>query len=373
MLCHDGPQPKIVRKVQEALALLPIFLCVRDDIVVVPTMPSKTVLEKIAALGIPIPEIAVGWDSISSRNIQGVVPWGKSPQHPIKQSWNKIDQAHYTKSYGAQRLREFIATHPHPLLNPKEPIGITCSTMEEVEQALEYWSCPVVIKANLGASGRNTIRHLGSWEQGQQKWVSRILALQGCCVVEPILERIIDFSMQITIDNTTKIRHQGPIRQFTTKQGQYLGHWLGQVHKGLPSDIIRVLYQHDWKKLLSQLSMFVGRRLAQEGHRGVAGIDCFLYRKDQQLFIRPIVEINPRYTMGHVAQSIRKRCSGPAIFSLARTSVLEESPIILSKGLCTQGHTQLNEESAALGVFLTISQDLCAQWCAHHEVSRAPV
>ena len=77
--------------------------------------------------------------------------------------------------------------------------------------------------------------------------------------------------------------------------------------------------------------------------------------------------------MGHVAQAIRKRCSGPAIFSLARTSVLEESSITLNKGLCTQGHIRLNEEDATMGVFLTISQDLCAQWCAHHEVSQPPV
>ena len=169
MLCHNGPQPKIIQKVQESLALLPIFLCVRDDIIVVPIMPSKALLEKISTLGIAIPEIAVGWDSISSRKIQGVIPWGKSPQYPAD-SWRDIDQAHYTKSYGVQCLKDFITCHPHPLLNPKEPIGTICTSIQEVNQAIEQWSCPVVIKANLGASGRNTIRHLGSWEQGQKKW-----------------------------------------------------------------------------------------------------------------------------------------------------------------------------------------------------------
>ena len=169
-LCHDGPQPKIVRKVQESLALLPIFLCVRDDIVVVPVMPSKELLERIAMLGVAIPEISVGWNSLSSRKIQGIVPWGKSPRHTLGQPWRDIDRAHYTKSYGVRCLNDFIVQTTHPLINPEEPIGITCSNMKEVEQALEKWSCPVVIKANLGASGRNTIRHLGTWEQGQKKW-----------------------------------------------------------------------------------------------------------------------------------------------------------------------------------------------------------
>ncbi|MAA78389.1 MAG: hypothetical protein CL916_03950 [Deltaproteobacteria bacterium] len=372
-LCHDGPQPKIVRKIQEALALLPIFLCVRDDILVVPTMPSPPLLEKIAGLGFPIPEISVGWKPISSRTIQGIIPWGKSPQHPVKESWRDIDKDHYSKSYGAQCLNDFIKHHPHPLLNPEEPIGISCSTIEEVEQAIERWSCPVVIKANLGASGRNTIRHLRKWEQGQKKWISRTLALQRCCVVEPILNRIIDFSMQIMIDDSMKVRHQGPIRQFTTQQGQYLGHWLGPVHKGLPKEMIRTLYQYDWKKMLANMSMFVGRRLAQEGHRGVIGVDCFLYQKDKQIFIRPIVEINPRYTMGHIAQAIRKRCSGPAIFSISRQNIMEESSITLHKSMCTQGHVRLNEDNAALGVFLTISQEMCAQWCMRHSISKAPI
>lgn len=372
MLCHDGPQPKIVRNIQDALSILPIFLCVRDDIVVVPSMPSTVLLEKISALGFPIPELSVGWSSISTRNIQGIIPWGKSPQYPVGESWTQNDRNHYTKSYGSLCLKDFVTQYSHPLINPNEPIGISCTTIQEVQQAIAKWSCPVVIKADLGASGRNTIRHMGAWEQGQLKWVHRILRQQGCCVIEPMLERIIDFSMQITIDETMKIRQQGPIRQFTTPQGQYLGHWLGPVHKGLPKDIIRMLYQHDWKKMLAHMSNFVGLRLAQEGHRGVVGIDCFLYRQDQEIFIRPIVEINPRYTMGHIAQALRKRCAAPAIFSISRQSSMEESSIVLQKGMCTKGHVRLNENNTAMGVFLTVSQEQCADWCARHAIPYAP-
>jgi hypothetical protein len=214
---------------------------------------------------------------------------------------------------------------------------------------------------------------MGSWEQGQKAWISRILTLQGACVVEPILNRVMDFSMQIMIDNTMRIRHQGPIRQFTTPQGQYLGHWLGAVHKGLPTEWVRRLYECNWKKLLLEITKFVGDRLAREGHRGVAGIDCFLYRAENQLFLRPVVEVNPRYTMGHVAQAIRGRCSGPAIFSIARHNPIEESTMNMKKGQCTQGHVRLNEHDDTLGVFLTVSQELCSLWSSKHLIVHAPV
>lgn len=370
MLCHDGPQPKIVRNVQKSLSLLPIFLCARDDIVLVPAQPSTALLEKLSSFGYTIPEFAVGRASIHDRKIQGVIPWGKNPSDPL---WKESDRKHYTKSYGAYILREFLAQHSHPLLNPEEPVGIVCTTLLQVQEAIQSWSRPVVIKADLGASGRNTIRFMGTWEQGQEAWISRTLAQQGACVVEPILDRVMDFSMQIHIDNNDRVRQQGPIRQFTTPQGQYLGHWLGAVHKGLPTKWIRTLYEHDWKKLLSTLTTFVGTYLASEGHRGVAGIDCFLYRDEENIFIRPVVEINPRHTMGHVAQSVRKRCYGPAIFSLARRSPIEESTMTMKKGLCAQGHARLNENNATIGVFLTVSAQICAQWCVEHQIPYKPI
>ena len=45
----------------------------------------------------------------------------------------------------------------------------------------------------------------------------------------------------------------------------------------------------------------------EAGYAGPVGIDALVYRRDGRLRIKPIVEINPRFTMGRVALALSGR------------------------------------------------------------------
>jgi hypothetical protein len=47
------------------------------------------------------------------------------------------------------------------------------------------------------------------------------------------------------------------------------------------------------------------------GHRGPLGIDAMLVSTDEGPRLCPILEVNPRYTMGRIALALRKRCGRP--------------------------------------------------------------
>jgi hypothetical protein len=60
--------------------------------------------------------------------------------------------------------------------------------------------------------------------------------------------------------------------------------------------------------LIERLIPFVGEKLATQGFTGPFGVDCFIFEDTAgRLKIHPMIEINPRHTMGRVALSISKR------------------------------------------------------------------
>jgi hypothetical protein len=64
---------------------------------------------------------------------------------------------------------------------------------------------------------------------------------------------------------------------------------------------------------MEAVGRFVGEALHGLGHRGPAGVDALVYRDTAGgLRLKPIVEVNPRYTMGHVALRVRRQLASGA-------------------------------------------------------------
>jgi hypothetical protein len=70
-----------------------------------------------------------------------------------------------------------------------------------------------------------------------------------------------------------------------------------------PVDIVARLH-----RLFDQVRKRLEAKLVDAGYSGPVGIDAFVYRDiDGQCHLKPIVEINPRYTMGRVTLELMKR------------------------------------------------------------------
>ena len=113
------------------------------------------------------------------------------------------------------------------------------------------------------------------------------------------------------------IKRLGLTRFCTDERGQYQGTFLCNATWGLPARIQRWLSDEGRHKgrlpeAISRLSAFVGQRLAEAGHEGPAGIDMMICQSPHtpdKLTLKPIVEINPRITMGHIGLSLHQCCA----------------------------------------------------------------
>ena len=121
---------------------------------------------------------------------------------------------------------------------------------------------------------------------------------------------MVDFSIQLDVQsNRTKAVTIG--RFETDNQGQYLGHHLGAMHSGLDKDLLRFIHgdgkdSQRMRRLGTQVADVVGRALQSVGYTG--SVDAMIVRTPMGYRIRPIVEVNPRYTMGQLPMNSQDMC-----------------------------------------------------------------
>ena len=93
----------------------------------------------------------------------------------------------------------------------------------------------------------------------------------------------------------------GITRFLTDGRGQYIGHRLGRKFGDLDQELRRALHEGGLLAELESVAARVVECLAATGYSGPAGIDALIYRDGATPKLKPIVEINPRYTMGRIA------------------------------------------------------------------------
>jgi hypothetical protein len=132
-----------------------------------------------------------------------------------------------------------------------------------------------------------------------------------------LLERELDFSAQLemTADGLKLCGYTGLLAD---ARGQFQGNWAEtHHHKRIPSKVIaRFNEAADVSGImLAYYAEIFGRleeKLRARNFVGPLGIDAFIYKDATgKLRLKPVVEINPRYTMGRVTVELMKQtCQG---------------------------------------------------------------
>jgi len=291
-----GRTPKAaVRFLADDLGNLPMFLAHRED-VVVSRRPSLRVLKRLHDAGFDIPQFVVDPAELGDRAIASHCPWGHA-EHPEL----------YDKTWAFARRKE---------LSPGAG-GAVCHEMKDV-QALVSAGGSWIAKAPFSSSGQHRVRfHSGSAlkpDAPASAWLSRHLH-RGPVVVEPWYERVVDLSIQVEVaEEKTKIL--GITRFWTGPNGAYKGALVGQWTRGLPRDVAR--FVHEPKPgaaaALETAALHVSERARQVGYRGPVGVDAMIVRQPQGLALIPLLEVNPRYTMGRIALALGKAGTGLWLF-----------------------------------------------------------
>ncbi len=352
------------------LANLPQFLCRQDDMVLVPRRPSVEFLGGLKQAGFELPEF-VEWkhapsDAIArlgQRKVGRLRPWAWGPDslelftplfgrvtgeartpvqrfHPgLAQLYSKVWSAEFLKKWLRQlgqsdandravvdRSSESAA--PHRWLCTEREVGVAVATLEaalDVVAAIRRTGHHrIVVKEALGLAGHNAIR---LWEpdvlESQRRWMARALEGSRRLVVEPWLERALDFSVQLEMTGEG-LKLCGFTGLITDGQGQFQGNWAAPNHaRRLPANVsMQFREPGDMVGRLHRLYPSIMASLEDELRRveylGPIGIDAFVFHAaDGGCRLKPIVEINPRYTMGRLTVELMKRV-GQGSYALLR-------------------------------------------------------
>jgi uncharacterized ferritin-like protein (DUF455 family) len=341
---------------------LPQFLCRQDDLVLVNEKPSVEFLSGIKQAGFPLPEFVevAQTKNLATRKLGSLRPWAWSPdsvelfaplfknlnaeKRTAVESFNPQIAKFYSKSWSANFLRKILndgkAALPRSLeietaqqrrptaenwLCSENEIGVAVNSLDEAQMAISKIRArghhKIVVKEALGVAGSNAIR-LFEPEilDAQLRWLKNAFAQKRELVVEPWLERVVDFSVQLEMTERG-LKLCGFTGLVNDARGQFIANFAeSHFHKRIPAKIIsQFSAQTNISGKLLELYYAIFARLEKElcetKFSGAIGIDAFVYRAaNGEVKLKPIVEINPRYTMGRVLVELmrqtRQNCAG---------------------------------------------------------------
>ena len=303
--------------------------------------------------------------SLAARKLGRLRPWAWGPDSfellkPIfasvtgekraaEKRFNEEIAQLYSKAWSADFLRKILSRGSRgdeaPILNRKSEIGNRKFSQSLLTSAAtENWLCSeneigvaatsladaqdaiakirarghhkIVVKAALGVAGSNALR-LFEPEilPTQLRWLENAFAHKRTLVVEPWLERVLDFSGQLEM-SASGLKLCGYTGLLNDARGQFQANFAEpHHHKRIPARVVGLFREP--KDISTRLLEFYSEiftalevELRRVDFTGPLGIDAFIYRDAAgAVKLKPIVEINPRYTMGRVlVELMRQTC-----------------------------------------------------------------
>ena len=340
------------------LASLPQFLACPDDVVLVPSRPSIAFLSDLKNAGFPPPEF-VELESenpgppaaLMDRKLGGLRPWAWGPDSlkllgPLSSKLGSSQGGRetgfhpriiplYSKAWSAGFLRMFLTDlEPTGWLCTTADTGTVVDTLEEALAAVDAirkrGHHKVVVKESFGLAGRNMIR---LWEPqllaSQKAWISGALAKGHPLVVEPWLDRVVDFSVHWEMGSDGLVL-RGFTGLVTDARGQFQANWAEPSHRRRPPATVLKYFppqigsQTGLLRLYESLRTRLEPELQRVLYQGPVGIDAFVYQSaDGVTRLKPVVEINPRYTMGRLTLELMRRVAPGAVGTFRLLSTKE--------------------------------------------------
>ena len=358
-----------VRALQRDLEILPAFLCHRDDVVLMHRPPSREHRRKLLDVGLEVPECealtpdgCLSADSLQrQRKLNELRPWAWCPQSAalmmplnppeVADRWNAAIRQLYAKDWQVENL----GIESTVCRNQKELVqaAATLAAMGHAEG---------VAKAPFGAAGQKNQKFSTADPVTLQPWATRMMAHQGAVVVEPWLDRVLDFSVQY--DSAPSALHRvGFVQLQNDRRGQFQACVAGSKFcRGLSPEITRFLMNGALSLYEKEIPEKLIPLLSGAKYVGPVGIDAFVHRMaDGTLALRPVVEMNPRFTMGRLTWELMRRvAAGRTVrFELIRSAQPHEKiqelestnpPVFDPNSKLLSGCVVLNEPESVLAV-----------------------
>ena len=374
------------------LANLPQFLCRADDIVLVAKRPATEFLSGIKQAGFALPEFVELKNGriddasvVRERKLGSLRPWAWGPDsmelleslfanvtgetRAKNERFNERIAQLYSKAWSAQFLRKVLANSKVQeagagLLCAESDVGVAANTMDEALAAIagirKRGHHRVVAKQALGLAGQAAIR---LWEpellESQRQWLVSALQHGRQVVIEPWLEREVDFSVQLEM-GARELKVCGYTGLLNDAKGQFQANWAEpNFAKRVPSGVSALFelvpdISGRLHRLYAEIISMLEAELQEADFMGPIGIDAFVYRTASGKWrIKPIVEINPRYTMGRLTVELMKQAApgSSGVFRLVNAAQLRARGMVdfagYARWLCERFPLRLEGEPVA--------------------------
>jgi hypothetical protein len=337
----------------EDLANLPQFLCEPGDVVLLGKRPSEPFLNALEQAGFLAPQFVelVNGRIDPSTNLRGrrlgsLRPWAWGPDsvgllEPLFGNvaggaeaagyFNDAIARLYSKAWSADFLRKVLARRRAKEEGSTEPaagdwvcsdqeVGVAVDTLEDALEAVaairRRGHHRVTVKEAYGLAGHNALR---LWEPellpAQRQWLSRAVMNRRQVVVEPWLEREVDFSIQLEME-PGGLKLCGYTGLITDLKGQFVANWAEPGYERHAPEKVACFFEgrpdvsEPVEHLYGEVLPLLEVELRRAGFSGPVSIDAFVYRTSQgDCRLKPVVEINPRYTMGRLTVEVMKHVS----------------------------------------------------------------
>ncbi len=300
------------------LAVLPLYFAKPTDYILVEDKPDDAFYQRLGLLGIQLP-VFISKQEISLpspviKPLNRLLPWGWSPaehkllaplkpfcsdkfqQSPVFQ-WKAEHKALASRRFALRMLKEIIRTADEKIFIAPTLTGEICSSKQEIEKLLARWE-KIMVKIPWSSSGRGlqtitkTPVHPKVWEK-----ILGSISSQGFVIVEPLLNKVLDFAFQFEIKNGI-VNYLGESRFTTDKKGQYTGNQLNGFSTVVSGEIIDFIMSAK-KILVPLLVKTLKTSEIATSYEGKFGIDTLVFLDEYNMLkINPCLEINMRHNMG---------------------------------------------------------------------------
>lgn len=327
-----GPrEQQLMEQLGKDLEGVMIPLSRQDDLVLVRRTPSMSFRRQLLNAGVELPEF-ISFDqmkSLSERRIHDFAPWAWTPKNhefiqPLLSSthqppppWSADQSELYRKSWSAKRLREWLPSEDSPeWFTTTDCVAVSAKDESDVASAIARFGslgyANVLVKQDLATSGRGQRRLSCGESMGEvdRSWIAAIFDAGAVAIVEPELDRVLDLSFLWKLSDDVP-KFLGWTHPLVTPGRRYSGTRLGRFLPDGDTELTRFVLEDGCARLNAVREWLEPRftdALIEHGFSGHFGVDAFVCRDASgALKIKPIVELNPRVTMGHIALALRPR------------------------------------------------------------------
>ena len=302
------------------LEMVMLAWCRRDDMVLMRKPPSREHLARLKGAGFELPEIVAldcPEDIPVGRKLGGLRPWAWSPEcsgqlHAYADDVQSGVPWQWRQSVPALWFSKEIGVRLNEMLGLSDGVGCVCSDETAAWSAVQQLNKDgdVLLKAPYDCAGRGHQRvKSDSSEQEIRRWITKMLSNHGGVVVEPWLDRVLDFSSLYEMTASGEVKFIGMTEMENDAAGRFIGTRVyPKWGTGIPPEVAEFLFREAGVMAWYKVKIPSALSALLEGYIGPVGVDAMVYRNaDGSLALRHIIELNVRMTMGRVALELQKK------------------------------------------------------------------